>query len=539
MLELKEQVMESRKVRGHADFFLQENPVTAELNASAYDEKPVDIETFINHPHYLNLEQVTRPEIMEDLKAMFSAPNRFMHCNYEEAVFDEAIGTGKSFKTSIIICYGLHHLLCLKSPQAFFGKDKSSLIAIMNMSINANQARKVVFGEIQSKIENSRWFRKHHIDPNVRSELRFDKRITVIAGHSGARYPLGYNLIMAVMDEASFYNETPLIDTAQVMYYNLQSRIKTRFHPLGGLLIMISSPRYEDDFIERKMKEAELHPDKIFSRRRAIWEVREDDKKSILKGECFYLSHPITKNQTAIPNCYLDEFTMNPERAWRDLGAIASLVLEPYFKQYDLCLARVDYTLDSGVDQYGQLKPNFKPIGGQTYYIHIDLARVKDSCGFAMAHKQLNAERKEEIVVDIIHRITGSKEKEIDIAEVKNLVLAIKRRGFHIGKATYDHYASAQSIQELTKQNIQSEELSIDKTLAPYDTLKELIYSEKIRYPYHEIFLKELKRLELLDGKKVEHPAKGSKDCSDAVAGAVFNCVEGMGSRVPRLTIVG
>jgi hypothetical protein len=539
MLALQEKIINSQRVRDTAGFFLNMNPITGLRNAEAYEEKPVDIETFVKHPHYLNLEQVIRPEIMGDLKAMFNDPTRFMHCGYQEACFDEAIGTGKSFKTSIIICYGLHHLLCLKNPQSYFGKDKSTLIAIMNMSINANQARKVVFGEIQSKVDNSRWFRRYHTDPNVRSELRFDKKITVIAGHSGARYPLGYNLIMAVMDEASFYNATPLEDTAQVMYYNLQSRIKTRFHPHAGLIIMISSPRYVDDFIERKMKEAELFPERIFSRRRAVWEVLEDDKEAIRKKECFYLVHPTTKESTAIPLRYQDDFQNNPERAWRDLGAVASLVLEPYFKQYDTVLTRVDYNLDTGIDQYGALKPTLKPISGQTYYIHIDLALTGDACGFAMAHKQFDAQRKEEIVVDIIHRIKGSKEKEIDISEVKNIVLAIKHRGFRLGKVTYDRFQSAQSIQDLKRQNIEAENLSVDTSLAPYDTLKELIYSGKIRYPFHEIFLKEIQRLELVQGKKIDHPAKGSKDCADAVAGAIYSAVEGQGTRVPTVTIVG
>jgi len=344
---------------------------------------------------------------------------------------------------------------------------------------------------------------------------------------------------MAVMDEASYYNETPTQDTAQIMYYNLQSRIKTRFHPLGGLLIMISSPRYIDDFIERKMKEAELHPEKIFSRRRAVWDVIEEDKKAIQNGECFYLVHPMTKETTAIPIRYQDEFQMNPERAWRDLGAVASLVLEPYFKQYDLVVARVDYNLDCNIDEYGTLKDKFKPEVGRTYYIHIDLALTGDACGFAVAHKQLTIDKKEEVVVDLIHRIKGSKEKEIDITDVKNLVIAIKRRGFRLGKVTYDRFQSAQSIQDLKKQNIEAENLSVDATLAPYDTLKELIYSEAIRYPYHEVFLKEVRRLELVNGKKVDHPVKGSKDVADAVAGAVYNAVEGVGSKIPKVTIVG
>jgi len=47
----------------------------------------------------------------------------------------------------------------------------------------------------------------------------------------------------------------------------------------------------------------------------------------------------------------------------------------------------------------------------------------------------------------------------------------------------------------------------------------------------------EMRRLELLQGKKVDHPSKGSKDCSDAVAGAVFNAVESEGLKTYSVSI--
>jgi hypothetical protein len=74
---------------------------------------------------------------------------------------------------------------------------------------------------------------------------------------------------------------------------------------------------------------------------------------------------------------------------------------------------------------------------------------------------------------------------------------------------------------------VNSEKLSVDKDLAGYETLKEGIYTGKVKYYRHEWFLKELKRLELVKGKKVDHPATagGSKDVCDAVAGAVYNAV--------------
>ena len=56
-----------------------------------------------------------------------------------------------------------------------------------------------------------------------------------------------------------------------------------------------------------------------------------------------------------------------------------------------------------------------------------------------------------------------------------------------------------------------------------------MCYSSNVEFPYHEKFMSEIRRLELVQGKKVDHPSKGSKDCADAVAGAVYNAVESEG----------
>jgi len=56
--------------------------------------------------------------------------------------------------------------------------------------------------------------------------------------------------------------------------------------------------------------------------------------------------------------------------------------------------------------------------------------------------------------------------------------------------------------------------------------MKELFYNGRMKIYNSEILLTELKRLELVEGKKVDHPAKGSKDVADAVAGATFNAIK-------------
>ena len=84
------------------------------LEHPEYEHRVVDIRTFITSPDYLNCGKECWPSIIDDLEALFNG-------NYDEAVFCEAIGAGKSFKSSIIIVYMVYLVLCLKNPQAHLG----------------------------------------------------------------------------------------------------------------------------------------------------------------------------------------------------------------------------------------------------------------------------------------------------------------------------------------------------------------------------------------------------------------------------------
>ena len=469
--------------------------------------RPVDIGEFCLSDRYMNLKDSIRPVVLEDMKALFCDEYAFAYCPYEEAVFDEAIGSGKSYKSSIIASYFLYHCLCLESPQRCFDLDVNSGIVIMNMSINGVQAKKVVFGEIKNRLLNSPWFRPYQPDPEVKSELRFAKNITIMPGHSGETYPLGFGIICGIMDEAAFYTETAEKDVAEEMYYALQRRIKNRFKG-SGLLVMISSPRYTDDFIERKMAEAKNDP-KIFARRRRIWEVMPEDIVAIQRGEVFELSGE------KIPVRYQKDFQKNPEKAWRDLGAKPSLTLEPFIKQWALIEACIDNRPDPiGLDT--RLLPWLKGNALMRYYVHVDLGLTHDACGFAMGHAEGG-----KIVIDLMMKIKPPVGGEIDINEIVNMVKELKQRGFVIKSITYDQFQSASSIQALNRLGFNSSKLSVE-SLEAYETMKEQFYQNKVRIYKFDPFLMELKRLEMIKGKKVDHPTHSSKDICDAVCGVIF-----------------
>jgi hypothetical protein len=141
-------------------------------------EPPVDIVTFIEEPYYMNANDECWTSIKKDLQDLTEGLDQYNFVGkYQEAVFDEGIGSGKSYKTSLIISYLVYRTLILKNPQRFFGLANATGIYFINMSVTAQQAHNVVFGEVKSRVTNSPWFNQFGYLPQqeVKSELRFPK----------------------------------------------------------------------------------------------------------------------------------------------------------------------------------------------------------------------------------------------------------------------------------------------------------------------------------------------------------------------------
>ena len=481
------------------------------LNHPKYEHRVVDIRTFIDSEEYLGAGKECWDGVKIDLEALFNG-------NYTEAVFCQAIGSGKSFSSSIITAYMVYRLLCLRDPHTYLGLARGSSIYFLNMSVTAEQSKKVVFGEIKARIDNSPWFNKFYPpDPNVRSELRLPKGIVIFPGNSKETCPLGYNIFGGVMDEAAWYNETDDHDVAENVFNALHSRIKNRFGD-KGLLVMISSPRYVDDFIEKKMREAETNPN-IFARRKMLWES---------KPERYFRGTWIDFDGYKIPSEYETEARRNPEAFKRDYMAIPSLALEPYFKRYELVEQSIDPKSESPIDECGKFKPWFKGNGQKWHYIHVDLSHRRDATGFAMAHNE-GDNVGDTVVVDLMLSIKAPPGGEIVFSEIRAMIRELKGRGFCMRGITFDGWQSIDSLQILAREGFQCEVLSVDKDTIAYDTLKDKIYTNKFKCYRYEPFLKEIKRLELIEGKKVDHPPTrgGSKDVTDSVAAATYSCVKG------------
>lgn len=487
-----------------------ESEALREAGTSEWEHVAATPEEFIHAEEFLGNKANNEywPVVVQDVLDFYASGAR-------EGIFDEGIGSGKSYKSAIVAAYEAHRLLCLKNPQKTLGLSYDSKLTILNMGTNGLQAKKVVFSKIKGRLDSCAWFRAlYPYNKKIRSEIRLPKNIFIVPGNSKETFPLGYDLVMAILDEMDFFVDNENRQSAEEIYLAMMRRIESRLGDKWRWKIMgMSSPQYEEGFTEQKMKEAETNPERIFARRRAIWESKPwqypDAKVAwVFNG---------TTHQ--IPGSLLDTAKKNPPKFLRDFAAVAVTSLSPYFTNHAAILAATDPSLlfieaDGGA---AVIPDSFRAVH-RSYVFHIDLAKSRDSAALALGHQDQRGG-----VIDLLVRIKPQPGTEVNFAGVRQLVLDLKARGFRISKGSFDGWQSVDSIQILTAKGIEVEELSVDRTLEPYDTFLEAVNEGRAHIPDSPILRKEMKALELKKGVKVDHPPKGSKDCSDAVAGVFYH----------------
>jgi hypothetical protein len=462
---------------------------------------------------------------------------------FQEVAVCWGIGSGKTYLASLIITYLAYETLCLADPQRHYGLAPGALIAFMNMAPSGDQARRVVFGEIRQRVAGSPWFQAHGGTPKAtRGELLFAKNVAVLAGNSAETYPLGYNLLGAVMDEANWLvrGEARGHDAAEEIYHALQRRVRSRF-PHDGLVVMISSPRHEEDFLERKLREAEEEPT-IYGSRRATWEVRP---RKLYEGPTFEF------RGKAVPIEYRREFERDPDRAWRDLGAEATRAVTAFLPDVAAIEACCDPELSPPWGDGGQLAPWFVARDDTPRFVHVDLGHTRDACGIAMVHIEATGDpnlgsqepgasgtaSEPMAVVDYVERIQPPRGGEVEFRAVRERIYELRRRGFVIAQVSFDGWQSIDSRQMLRQQGFAVKEVSVDRSEQPYRTLRDLVVARRVRWYRYEPLLQELRGLEWVRGVKVDHGRGGSKDVADAVAGAVSEARAGSGGAQLRARV--
>lgn len=549
-----------------------------------FDEKPASIREFLG-PEYLNIESRIRPGLLKALVDIFGEEvNGDAIGHFERAMVTGAIGIGKTTFASIALPYMAHWVLCLKDPQAFFELLPGSRIAFMQMSTSEKQASEVVFGDIFARIKHSKWFVENYpYDDKYSKQIRFPKEIWILPGDSKETTFEGYNILGGILDEMDSHTVTSDKDYAEVGYDTINSRVASRFTEFAeddddentaghkGLVILIGQMKKATGFAARKYDEF-LKDQKAYVMRMTIWEsfgweryTRKDgtrksfwyDKKRKQIVPTTAVPYIKNDNLIEIPTAYKQQFVDKPEKALRDLAGIPPAVSDPFISLVD----RIDEARDRWIEKHGSqspvkpnpLKPEFEPWfkakDPRKHHVHIDLATSGDgdALGMALGHVEevveIDGETKPSIMIDALIRIKARPGTEIMLSDVRRILYHLKEdRGFRIVSVSMDGFQSTDTLQQLRKKKYRADYLSVDKSTLPYEDLREAIYERRISFPPYktylnagdseqiEIAIKELMELEDT-GKKIDHPASGSKDVADAMAGLVSTL---MGDRTYR-----
>ena len=376
---------------------------------------------------------------------------------------------------------------------------------------------------------------------------------------------------------------------AEILYNAMQRRMKSRFERRGqlpGILFVVSSKQTQDDFTAKRIRDSAGDPS-LFVRDYALWDVKpsryysgewfhvlvgnESSPSRILRAE----EDPEAVRRTMGEGCVLisvpEEHRMDFERdldgSVRDMAGVATVAVSPYITRRDKIEDAINparkhpYTTESldpsqpGSFMWGKMvhttvdtmlgdgvelinRPLLNP--GASRHIHIDPSLTGDATGFAMGHVggwvhvtrkdrdgQQYAERAPLIVMDLVLRIVPPIGDEIQFGDLRRLIYQLSAKGYMITKVTLDSWQSADTIQKLNQKGFAAEVLSVDRTLSPYESLKNALYEDRLDLYDYPVLTRELRELEHDRVKrKIDHPVRGSKDVADAVAGVCFTLTE-------------
>ncbi|MFA5626173.1 MAG: LAGLIDADG family homing endonuclease [Thiohalomonadaceae bacterium] len=245
---------------------------------SIYRVQPVDLETFVTSPDYLG----------RDMWGMSDKQKEFIEAatDFENGITFFVLmvgkGAGKNWACGIAYLYAVYKLLCMHDPHAYLEHDDAKAITLLNVAINALQAKKNFFDPMINTLRGAgrKAFRDFGFDPDTditTSQVIFPKNIEVISANSKGGGIEGYDVLFGIADEVDdveFYGVEKILDTLRT---SSQSRFKGK-----EKVVAISYQRYSGSSGKiAQLYSTAIGSAHIYARRYASWEfhparTRED-----------------------------------------------------------------------------------------------------------------------------------------------------------------------------------------------------------------------------------------------------------------------
>lgn len=536
-----------------SDLFNEEN------SEDIWDERPVDVHEFVYGAEFLNLEKLSdyQMEMVEAMTQIYELDTlidlygeergreRYSH-TFRECILQLGKGSGKDFVSTVAVAYIVYLLLCLKDPAKYYHKPAGNAIDIINIAINAQQAKNVFFADFVVRIKTCKWF-TGRFDAKADS-IFFDKNVRVHSGHSERESWEGYNTLVVILDEISGFaieNTTghSQAKTGDDIYKMYRASVTSRF-PDFGKILLLSFPRFKNDFIQQRYNAVigrktvvmrsqtlvvnpDLPEDLEGNTIEVVWE--EDHILDYKVPKTWALRRPSWEvNPGRKIEDYIADFFEDMVDALSRYACMPPDAIDAFFKSR----AKIELAFNDpmwNIEKDGTFHPEFKPLEDKEYYIHVDLAQKIDKCAVALAHVGewvdvkigSKSSYQPKIIVDAIRWWTPTSSENVRFEDVREFIVDLYRQGFNIKLVTFDRWNSVDIMEELRGYGIETEVLSVGRP--HYQDMAVVLSEERLSGPNNQILIDELLQLRAVGTNKVDHPRKGSKDLSDAVCGAIFN----------------
>jgi hypothetical protein len=456
---------------------------------------------------------------------------------YKHLVWESGRRSSKTTLISIIVLYEFYKLVSLDNPSQHYGLLPNSPIAIFVISQSLEQVKETLFAQIKGYCEGSDYFKGLILAGKIevlQQEIRCpSKNILLAAKHTNSKSLVGYSIKVLVLDEAARFEIDEFGNSkADLIWSNVGKGCST--FGKDGHKIAISSAWENGDYIERLYDVAQRDRS-ILAFRLRTWDVNLNPNMSeeVIKSSEDYIKDPLAaaREYEGIRTAKQGSFMIaeNVSRCFTGISAV------------DATQIPLDMKNEEGeVRHYvGVQITRMEHLGTGQSFAHCDYGVKKDSAAFAVVRPIQLPDGKWAIQVDAImawkpyidrDRNNKGIQRVVSFLNAEEIMLEVCRAR-KVMKMSFDSYNSEYSIQKLHMAGISTEQMSVSNQaqLLYYSVAKTLIDQELLILPRdsHWSTTAEAEFTNLIQipsTGRIDHPSNSSKDISDAVVNAVYNC---------------
>ncbi len=473
---------------------------------------------FVEHPDHMHFPPLSDKQRQLAEYMLGNDPRRIFETKRNLAVLVWGKGGGKDTMSVLIQLYVVYILLNNRNPQKFLGQADQSSIDMYNIACAKDQAETVYFQILKTFVLQWKWLRENwncvvngkwftnQSDKDMdfldrvtitSDAIIFPRNIRCFSGSSESESLEGKNVLIYVLDEADAFKQNSLTRSAEKIFSTMSSSANSRFNGKEKGFI-ISWPRSKDGFI-MKLYERTKAMLSVYGDIAATWEVKP---RHMFSPETFdFQGHQVPMDK-------YEAFRLSPLESMACYLCQPPDAISPYIEDYK----KVDDSMQDirqlfefrdreqdGFVRKGITRAPFMYDRSIKHVMAFDLSETRDYTALSIAHREAD-----KIVFDAITCWVPDRRRNIrvDLQNVEEIIYSI-RQDITLDTICGDHWGSPFLIQKLRAKGVRAriENLVLDD----YELFKRLLYAKQIVFPKNAMLAKELKNLQLVGGRKVDH----------------------------------